>query len=110
MMLAPRAILITGSSRGIGAATAIKAAAAGYSVYVNYLRSEAQATRLVEGIIASGGTATAIQADVSIKRTSSDSSLLSMRRPGRSPRLSTTSESLSTTSDWKISVSSGSAE
>ena len=57
-------ILITGASRGIGAATALQAARAGYAVAVNY-RSDAQsAEQVVQQIRTLGGTAIALQADV----------------------------------------------
>lgn len=58
-------LLITGASRGIGAATALRAAAAGYKVCINYAHSEAAALNLVNQINANGGTAIAVQADVS---------------------------------------------
>lgn len=57
-------ILITGASRGIGAATARLAAARGYGVCVNY-RSDAEAADAVAGDIrANGGKAVVVQADV----------------------------------------------
>ncbi|AWO01101.1 short chain dehydrogenase [Chitinophaga alhagiae] len=58
-------ILITGASRGIGAATALLAAEAGYAVAVNYCSNAAAAAQVVEKIRAAGGTAAAIQADIS---------------------------------------------
>lgn len=59
-----RSILVTGASRGIGAATAVLAAVRGYAVGVNY-RSDAQAAEAVVGRIErAGGKAIAIQADV----------------------------------------------
>lgn len=57
-------MLVTGASRGIGASTARAAAKAGYRVGVNYHRSEAAARTLVDSIVAEGGEAVAIQADV----------------------------------------------
>lgn len=57
-------ILVTGASRGIGAATALLAGKKGYHVIVNYLNSKTEANQLVSKICASGGTATAIQANV----------------------------------------------
>ncbi|MDH5265708.1 MAG: SDR family NAD(P)-dependent oxidoreductase, partial [Betaproteobacteria bacterium] len=60
-----RVAIITGASRGIGAATAILAAARGYAVCVNYLRNEAAARGVVEAIQGAGGKAIAVAADVS---------------------------------------------
>ena len=56
--------LITGGSRGIGAATAKLAAARGYAVCVNYERDEAAALGVVAEIERAGGRAIAVQADV----------------------------------------------
>jgi len=47
-------LLVTGGSRGIGAATAVLAARKGYAVAVNYTRSEAAAQDLVSSIRAAG--------------------------------------------------------
>lgn len=60
-------ILITGASRGIGAATARLAAKCGYAVCINYKRNTAAAHSLVDEIEASNGKAIAISADVSIE-------------------------------------------
>jgi len=57
--------LVTGASRGIGAAIARSLADAGYSVAVNYARSADLAEAVVSEITMSGGTAIAVQADVS---------------------------------------------
>ena len=57
-------ILITGASRGIGAATARLAAARGYAVCVNYLKNHAAAKAVVDDIEAAGGQAIAVAADV----------------------------------------------
>jgi NAD(P)-dependent dehydrogenase (short-subunit alcohol dehydrogenase family) len=60
-----RLLLITGGSRGIGAATARLAASQGYTVCINYLRHEQAAQALVDSIAAAGGKAVALQGDVS---------------------------------------------
>jgi len=63
-MLKDRTILITGASRGIGAATALRLAQHGAAVAVNYARNEAAARAVVAAITAAGGKAVALQADV----------------------------------------------
>ena len=62
---ASQVLIITGASRGIGAATARLAAARGFQVCVNYLRQHQAAEEVVAAIRQKGGTAVAIQADVS---------------------------------------------
>jgi 3-oxoacyl-[acyl-carrier protein] reductase len=59
-----RVALITGSSSGIGAATARLLAERGMRVVVNYLHSEQSAEQVVADIEAAGGQAMAVQADV----------------------------------------------
>jgi 3-oxoacyl-[acyl-carrier protein] reductase len=59
-----KTILVTGSSRGIGAAIAKAFAAEGATVVVNFLRNEGAALQVVEACKALGGDAWAIQADV----------------------------------------------
>ena len=59
-----RVTVVTGGSRGIGAATARLAAARGDAVCVNYQRDAAAAAAVVRAIEAAGGTALAVQADV----------------------------------------------
>jgi NAD(P)-dependent dehydrogenase (short-subunit alcohol dehydrogenase family) len=58
------ALVITGSSRGIGAATARLAAARGYSVCINYAKDARAAEQLLGGLLSSGARATMCQADV----------------------------------------------
>lgn len=58
-------MLITGASRGIGAATALLAAEKGFSVAVNYNKSKDGAERVTEAIKLKGGLAKTFQADVS---------------------------------------------
>jgi NAD(P)-dependent dehydrogenase (short-subunit alcohol dehydrogenase family) len=64
-MAMDRTILITGGGRGIGAACALLAAGRGYRVCVNYHTDAGAASRIVGAIEAAGGTAYALQADVS---------------------------------------------
>jgi len=60
----PRTALITGASRGLGAAIATELAATGVRVAVNYFQSEAAAARVCAAITAAGGHALPFQADV----------------------------------------------
>lgn len=64
-MTAPKIVLITGASRGIGAAVAVLAAEAGYDVVVNYARDEPAAQAVVSSVRAAGQRSLAVQADVS---------------------------------------------
>ncbi len=60
----PRTVLVTGGSRGIGAAAAWLCAQRGWAVAVNYTRDAAAAQAVVARIGTAGGTALAVQADV----------------------------------------------
>ena len=60
-------VLITGGSRGIGAATALLAAQRGYAVAVNYATNSLAADEVVRAIRADGGTAITVQADVGVE-------------------------------------------
>ena len=62
-----KTVLITGGSRGIGAATALLAARHGYAVAVNYSANSLAADEVVRQIRQSGGQAMAVQADVAIE-------------------------------------------
>ena len=64
MLLENRVALITGASRGIGAATARLFGRHGAAVAVNYLASEDAATEVVRDIEKAGGRAVAVRADV----------------------------------------------
>jgi NAD(P)-dependent dehydrogenase (short-subunit alcohol dehydrogenase family) len=59
-----RLLLVTGASRGIGAATALHAARAGWDIAVNYTRDEAAAESVASGVRAAGRRALVLQADV----------------------------------------------
>ena len=65
MPSATKVLIVTGASRGIGAATAQLAAARGFQVCVNYLRNQQAAEKVADAIRQAGATAVAIQADVS---------------------------------------------
>ena len=67
MDLTGRVALVTGGSRGIGAATAILLAEAGAAVGVNYVANEEAAASTVAAIEAAGGTAIAVRGDVTDK-------------------------------------------
>ncbi len=61
-----RVALITGASRGIGAATALALAEHGFRVVINHRDSAPQAEEVVATIVAAGGEAAAIKADVTV--------------------------------------------
>ena len=62
-----KVVIITGGSRGIGAATAILAAQRGYSVCVNYRQNVEAAKRVVKAIEAAGARAIAVAGDVAVE-------------------------------------------
>ena len=68
MRVKNKVIIVTGSSKGIGRAIAILLAENGAKIIVNHSNSENEANKTVEYIIKNGGTALAIQADVSQKK------------------------------------------
>ncbi|MCD8382874.1 MAG: 3-oxoacyl-ACP reductase FabG [Clostridiales bacterium] len=61
----PQTVLITGASRGIGAATAIAFGQRGWQVGVNYLHGKSRAEEVCRAVRESGGAAVPIQGDVS---------------------------------------------
>jgi len=64
MQCAGKVVLVTGAQQGIGRAMALEFAAAGADVAINWLDDEAAATRVAEGVRASGRRALIVQADV----------------------------------------------
>jgi NAD(P)-dependent dehydrogenase (short-subunit alcohol dehydrogenase family) len=62
-----KVVVITGASRGIGAATARLAGRRGYAVCVNYLKNQTAADAVVNDIRSVGGKAIAVAADVSVE-------------------------------------------
>ncbi len=65
--MTPPLMLITGGSRGIGAATALLAAERGWQVAISYLGNASAAEAVVAQIRAKGGNALAVQADVGVE-------------------------------------------
>jgi 3-oxoacyl-[acyl-carrier protein] reductase len=66
MILKDKVAIVTGSSRGIGAATARLLASQGAKVTVNYARSRAQGEKVVDEITRAGGKAILVAADVTV--------------------------------------------
>lgn len=65
MKLENKTAIVTGASKGIGAAISKNFAAEGAKVVVNYAQSKEGADQVVKAITDNGGTAIAVQADVS---------------------------------------------
>lgn len=63
--LTGKVAIVTGSSKGIGAGIAIRLAADGASVVINYSRDALAAQGVVDQIVAAGGSAVAVRADIS---------------------------------------------
>ncbi len=65
MTIAEKVVLITGGSRGIGRATALRMAAPGLKIAVNYHQAKEEADKVVELLKAKGADAISVHADVS---------------------------------------------
>ena len=63
-----KTLIVTGGSRGIGAATARLAGERGYEVCVNYLQDRSAADEVVAAIHKNGGKAIAVQADIGVEQ------------------------------------------
>jgi NAD(P)-dependent dehydrogenase (short-subunit alcohol dehydrogenase family) len=63
----PRTLIITGASRGIGAAIALKAGRSDYRVVVNYAKDQRAAEQIADQIRGAGGDAISIGADISLE-------------------------------------------
>lgn len=60
----PKSAIVTGASKGIGAAIAIRLAQNGHAILVNYSSDEAGANQIVDTIVNSGGKAVAVKGDI----------------------------------------------
>ncbi|USD64052.1 SDR family oxidoreductase [Vibrio sp. SCSIO 43136] len=93
--------IVTGGSRGIGAATSKLLATQGYAVCVNYLSNQTRAEQVVQDILDQGGEAFHFQADVSIEEEVSQLFSAVSKRYGRVTHLVNNAGILSTQSPLK---------
>lgn len=61
-----KTVLVTGGSRGIGAAISLELGSKNFNVIVNYNRNKSEADKIVKQIISMGGTAVALQANIAV--------------------------------------------
>lgn len=64
-LLKEKVAIVTGAGRGIGAAVAKKLASEGAKVVVNFVSNQSEADKVVSSLVAAGGAAVAVKADVS---------------------------------------------
>jgi len=81
--LTGKVAIVTGGSRGLGRAAAEALAAQGARVVVTYVKGEAEAARVVEGITARGGQAEAIGFDVADMKATEEAIAAAAKRLGR---------------------------
>lgn len=68
MLLQHKTALITGSAKGLGKKAALTLASYGCNVVVNYVKSQTAAQQLVEDLKEQGGSAIAVQADITVRK------------------------------------------
>ena len=99
-----RTAIITGASRGIGAAVAERLSKDGFSVVVNYAGSEAEASALVNKITSAGGRAITAKADSQRTEHAARQSCCNPSGLSLVVRFQSTAGSSATTAGWEVQV------